>query len=181
MRKGMWTWPGPIGGPWWGSAAGPRARFFVGGEVRLAILSMLADGPKNGYQLIKELRERSGGVYRASAGSVYPTLQMLEDEGLIEAEMVEGRRLCRLTDAGRAELARDPDAVRRIWQRAERWEDFSQAMRPEMFAFFGPLGTAVKSIARAGHWAAGKTDRESKVREVIQRMCAELDEISKGG
>lgn len=159
----------------------PGSRFFGGGEVRLAILSLLAEGPKNGYQLMKELRERSGGMYRASAGSVYPTLQMLEDEGLIEAQVEDGRRLYRLTAAGTAELERDADGVRRIWQRAERWEDFSKAMSPDMFAFFGPLGTAVKSIARAGHWAAGKTDREAKVREVIQRMCGELDEISKAG
>ena len=166
-----------MSGSWFGFF--PGSRFFGGGEVRLAILSLLTEGPKNGYQLMKELRERSGNVYRASAGSVYPTLQMMEDEGLIEAEMTDGRRLYKLTVAGRAELERDPEVVRRIWQRAERWEDFSKAMSPEMFAFFGPLGAAMKSIARAGHWAAGKTERESKVREVIQRFCTELDELSK--
>jgi DNA-binding PadR family transcriptional regulator len=147
--------------------------------VRLAVLSLLDEGPKNGYQLMKELRERSGGMYRASAGSVYPTLQLLEDEGLIEQQLVDGRRLYRLTDAGREELARDPEGVRRIWQRAERWEDFSKAVSPEMFAFFGPLGSAMKAIARAGHWAAGKTEREARVRDVIQRMCNELDELGK--
>ena len=56
-------------------AFGRRARFFESGEVRLAILSLLSEGPKHGYQLMKEMEERSGGLYRASAGSVYPTLQ----------------------------------------------------------------------------------------------------------
>ena len=84
--------------------------------MRLAILSLLSDGPKHGYQLMKELEERSGGLYRASAGSVYPTLQQLEDEGLILAEQREGKRVYSITEAGRAELAKDPEAVRRIWR-----------------------------------------------------------------
>ena len=53
--------------------------------MRLAILSLLADGPRHGYELMKLLQERSGGVYRASAGTIYPTLQQLEDEGLVVA------------------------------------------------------------------------------------------------
>jgi len=63
------------GGPWgWG-------RFFGAGEVRLALLSLLENEPKHGYQLMKDLEDRSGGLYRASAGTIYPTLQLLEDEG----------------------------------------------------------------------------------------------------
>src|ERR1700741_3409528 len=109
---------------WWSTYStgwmfGGRSRFFESGEVRLALLSLLSDGPKHGYQLMKELEERSGGLYRASAGSVYPTLQHLEDEGLIVAELCDGRRVFSLTGAGRAELERDPEAVNRIWSRAE--------------------------------------------------------------
>src|SRR5579862_3167539 len=69
-----------------------HSRFFDTGEVRLAILSLLEAGPKHGYQLMKELQERAGGVYRASAGTVYPTLQLLEDEGMIVSERKDGRR-----------------------------------------------------------------------------------------
>src|SRR5258708_10581372 len=97
---------------------GWRGRFFESGEIRLAILSLLSEGPKHGYQLMKEMKERSGGMYRASAGSVYPTLQQLEDEGLVRAEMQNGRRVYQLTDEGRKELERDPIGVRRIWERA---------------------------------------------------------------
>lgn len=65
---------------------------------------LLADGPLNGYQLMQELEERSGGVWRPSPGSVYPTLAQLEDEGLIEAVEADGRKLWSLTDAGRSHL-----------------------------------------------------------------------------
>ena len=78
-----------------------RGRFCGPGEVRLALLGLLAEGPRHGYELMGQLEERSGGVYRASAGTVYPTLQQLEDEGLATSETVEGRRVYR-----RAELER---------------------------------------------------------------------------
>ncbi len=72
---------------------GMRARFFGPGEVRLALLSLIADSPKHGYELMRQLEERSGGIYSASAGTVYPTLQQLEDEGLISSDSKEGKRV----------------------------------------------------------------------------------------
>lgn len=168
MNRG-WQWGG-----------GPGGRFFEGGEVRLAILSLLSEGPKHGYQLMKEMKDRSGGLYKASAGTVYPTLQMLEDEGLIEALQQEGKRVFQLTDAGRAELAKDPEAVRRIWARAENWEDWSQYKAPEMLAFITPLGALAKSVLRSARWAAGDTARDAKVRELIARVTKEFDDLLKG-
>src|SRR5215468_359821 len=97
-RNDWWA----IAGRFWNAAAyGRGQRFFEPGEVRLAILSLLAEGSKHGYQLMKEMTERSGGVYRASAGSVYPTLQQLEDEELIASDQQGGRRVYKLTRAGR--------------------------------------------------------------------------------
>ena len=162
-------------GPW----AFGAGRFFEFGEVRLAILSLLAEGPKHGYQLMKEMKDRSGGMYRASAGSVYPTLQQLEDEGLIESEQKDGRRVYKLTVAGRRELESDPDAVRRIWERAESWEDWSHCMGPEAFAVFGVVGRMVKSAFRAARWAAGRPEREERLRAVILCTSQELDEMIK--
>lgn len=72
------------------------------GNVRNAILVVLRDEPMHGYQIITELEARTDGRWRPSAGSIYPTLQLLEDEGLIKGEEVDGRRVYRLTDAGRA-------------------------------------------------------------------------------
>ncbi|MGB4780393.1 PadR family transcriptional regulator [Microbacterium sp.] len=73
------------------------------GDVRAAVLALLAEQSMHGYQIIQEIEQRSGGVWRPSAGSVYPTLQLLSDEGLITAEEAGGRKTYALTEAGRAE------------------------------------------------------------------------------
>lgn len=74
------------------------------GDVRAAVLVLLAEKPMHGYQIIREIEERSGGSWKPSAGSVYPTLQLLNDEGLITAEESNGRKTYALTDAGREEV-----------------------------------------------------------------------------
>ncbi len=73
------------------------------GGLRAAVLALLAERPMHGYQIIREIEERSGGSWKPSAGSVYPTLQLLADEGLVTAEESEGRKVYSLTEAGRAE------------------------------------------------------------------------------
>ena len=78
------------------------------GNVRFAILSVIGDRPMHGYQVIQELESRTQGRWRPSAGSVYPTLQLLEDEGLLSSEELEGRRTYSLTDAGRAAADEHP-------------------------------------------------------------------------
>lgn len=171
-----WFRSGPFG------PAGPfafgRSRFFEDGEVRLAVLSLLEEGDRNGYQIIKALEERSGGLYKPSAGTIYPTLQMLEDEGLIEATEHNGRRTFRLTEAGRAELAQDPDAVKRIWDRAASWGDWSPWFGPQIVAYSGPLRALMKSTMRAAHWAHGNSERDSKLRSVLEEARKELDALS---
>src|SRR5262245_10929630 len=84
---------------------GRRGAFVRRGEVRGLILAALRDKPMHGYELIQELEARSGGRWRPSAGSVYPTLQQLADEGLVTGEEVDGRRTYTLTDAGRKAAA----------------------------------------------------------------------------
>src|SRR6516164_5218623 len=103
FRPGFFAWQG---------------RFFGAGEMRLALLSLVSEGPSHGYELMKKLEERAGGIYRASAGTVYPTLQQLEDEGLVTSELRDGKKVYRLTDEGRRELEERDEAVREIWRRA---------------------------------------------------------------
>lgn len=79
------------------------------GDVRAAVLSLLSEQPMHGYQIIQEIEQRSGGAWKPSAGSVYPTLQMLADEGLIVAEEAGGRKTYALTEAGRDEVAATAD------------------------------------------------------------------------
>jgi DNA-binding PadR family transcriptional regulator len=165
-------WP-----PWTGMAFGRRSRFFESGEFRLAILSLLSEGPKHGYQLMKELAERSGGVYKASAGSVYPTLQQLEDEGLVEAALIGGRRVYTLTPAGRAELERDPETVRRIWERAESCEDWGQWMGAGTLWIWGPLGDLFKAGLKAGSRIGARGEGADRIREILERARRELDAL----
>ena len=164
-------------GPFSGFAGGPRGRFFEFGEVRLAILSLLQEGPKHGYQLIKDMTERSGGLYRASAGTVYPTLQQLEDEGLVQSDTQDGRRTYRLTAEGIAELEREKETVDRIWKRAKRWENWGQSAGPESFTFFRPIGSLVKATFKAAKWAAGDPQREERLTEILEQTKRALDDL----
>ncbi|MCD5347296.1 PadR family transcriptional regulator [Agromyces sp. H3Y2-19a] len=79
------------------------------GDVRAAVLALLSEQPMHGYQIMQEIEERSGGSWKPSAGSVYPTLQLLADEGLITASELQGRKTYSLTEAGRAEAAAAAD------------------------------------------------------------------------
>ncbi len=153
--------------PWMG-----RQRFFEPGEVRLALLSLLTESPKHGYQLMKELQDISGGLYTASAGSVYPTLQQLEHEKMVEAELKAGRRVYRLTRYGRKEAASDPEALKRIWDRAKVCEDWGSAMGPESIWLWGPIGMLVKESLRASGRAGS-----DRVREILDRARREMEEL----
>ncbi len=170
MSKNNW-WASPGAFPWAGMSFG-RQRFFETGEVRLAILSLLAEGPKHGYQLMKEMQDRSGGFYRASAGSVYPTLQQLEDEGLVRAETIGGRRIYELTAEGRKELDADPETVRGIWDRAEQFGDWGKFMRPEAIAIL----PWVSGLVKAAMAASTRTDAE-RVRKILDRAKDELESL----
>src|SRR4051812_44336482 len=104
---------GPFGTFYVGGPAGPRARR---GDVRAAALLLLAEEPRNGYQIMQEIEERSGGVWRPSPGSVYPALAQLEDEGLVRAAEHDGRKTFELTDAGRAHVEEHRERFGTPWE-----------------------------------------------------------------
>src|ERR1700756_20108 len=113
-------WGGPEGFPFGGfpGGGGPygRARKARRGDTRTAALLLIAEEPRNGYQIMQEVEERSEGVWRPSAGSVYPALGQLEDEGLVRSEESDGRTLLALTDAGRELIARRDQDAPAPWQ-----------------------------------------------------------------
>jgi DNA-binding PadR family transcriptional regulator len=99
-------------------------------NVRAAVLALLLERPMHGYELIQELESRSGGMWRPSPGSIYPTLQLLEDEGLIEPEAGTGRKSFRLTDTGRVEAetaAQDPPWAQYTDDTMSQAQDFRDA------------------------------------------------------
>ena len=113
--------------------------------MRSGILALLAEEPRNGYQIIQELAERSGGIWRPSPGSIYPTLQLLADEGLVSGDESGGRRLFTLTDAGREEASRYEGRSPFNQERDETFE-VAHRFRAEM----GQLGMAVWQVAQVG-------------------------------
>jgi DNA-binding PadR family transcriptional regulator len=110
-------------------------------------LAVLRDGPRNGYQIMSEIEERSGGAWRPSPGAVYPALSQLADEGLIAGEESAGRRTFRLTEAGREYLEQNPQMARGAWESAAQ-QDAWQV--PGLFAQAARLGGGIVQIAHAG-------------------------------
>src|SRR3954454_14154350 len=111
--RGGFGGPGGPGGPHHRGRGGRRARR---GDIRSAILLLLAEEPRNGYGLMQEIEERSGGVWRPSPGSVYPALAQLEDEGLVRAAEHDGRKTFELTDAGRAHVEEHRERFGTPWE-----------------------------------------------------------------
>jgi DNA-binding PadR family transcriptional regulator len=90
------------------------------GDIRVALLRALQAGPAHGYEIIRRLEEGSGGMWRPSAGSVYPTLQLLEEQGLLSSHEDSGKRVYELTDSGRAEAESAAGAERDFpWESEE--------------------------------------------------------------
>jgi len=123
-----------------GPGRGPAVRR---GDVRAAILSLLAEEPMHGYQIIGQLGERSGGMWRPSAGSVYPTLQQLEDEGLVKPEERDGRKVYALTEDGRTAAAESA-------KNRAPWEMPAADDAMSLYGLFLPLGAAVKQVSQVG-------------------------------
>lgn len=137
-----------FGGPDLGTARGPKVRR---GDVRSAILDVLAAAPMNGYQIIQQIAERSGGAWKPSPGSVYPTVQQLEDEGLVEGQDVDGRRLLVLTGTGRAYVEEHADQLAATWATFEtEGPDTTQARVGDLKPVTGQVLGAVWQIMVSG-------------------------------
>jgi DNA-binding PadR family transcriptional regulator len=179
--RGRASWPGPVGpfefgmrggpyGPPRFGGRGPRVRR---GDVRAAILDLLGEGqPWNGYQLIQEIGARTQGVWRPSAGSVYPALQQLEDEGLIQTEAGEDRRrMYTLTEEGRAYVQAHADELRASWDAVTGSVDAADV---QLHDTIRQVAVAVTQVAQAG--SAAQVAQASKIladtRRALYRILA---------
>lgn len=145
------------------------------GDVRAAILHLLAEAPMHGYQIMQELTERTDGIWQPSPGSIYPTLQQLEDEGLVKADEQDGKKTYTLTDEGRAKVESDQGAP--PWERfgSDTHEGF-HALREVGFQ----VGAAVMQVARAGSEAQVAKTKEilEEARRKIYQILAEDDQTT---
>jgi DNA-binding PadR family transcriptional regulator len=141
------------------------------GDVRSAILALLDDRPMHGYEMIQELEERTGGRWSPSAGSIYPTLQLLEDEGLVKGEEVEGRNVFSLTDSGR-EAVPERTEGKRPWEEGDE-DSPHHKLRAEAFR----LRSALMQIGRTGEEEQVKEAVEilTETRKRIYSILAEAD------
>jgi DNA-binding PadR family transcriptional regulator len=144
-----------------GRGGGRRARR---GDVRGASLLLLEEQPRNGYQLMQEIEERSGGMWRPSPGSIYPALSQLEDEGLVRSDESAGRRAFELTDDGRAYVEEHREALGAPWQ--DVGGDLPEGLF-ELRKLMMALGMAIMQVAQAGDEA--QTGEARKVLEDARR------------
>ena len=172
---------GPFGPPRFGGR-GPRVRR---GDVRAAILDLLAEGqPWNGYQIIQEIGARTQGVWRPSAGSVYPALQQLEDEALISAEAGEDRRrMYTLSEEGRAYVEEHADELKASWDAVTGSVNDTEV---QLRHTIHQVMVAVSQVAQAG--SAAQVQQAGKIladtRRALYRILAtdgeDVEEDSQG-
>jgi DNA-binding PadR family transcriptional regulator len=198
MRGGR----GPFGrgGPFGFGSGGPfgpggeGGRFFGRGDMKFALLELLQERPMHGYEMMKALAEKSGGFYTPSPGSIYPTLQMLEEGGFVTGNEVEGKKVYTITGAGRAMLAerkRDeegfagPPWMRRHGrgehrEHGEYGERGGHSMRLEMQALRSEAMEVARLFAIAGRSSLQNPEQLTRLRGIIERTRSDLTTLIYG-
>jgi DNA-binding PadR family transcriptional regulator len=161
----------------WGFRAGRgrRHQWFESGDMKYVILKLLRDKPRHGYEVMKDLEERMHGCYSPSPGTVYPTLQWLEDEGLVIARDVEGKKVYEITDQGRAFLEEHKDVVEDIFDRVA--EAVERTVGGSMVEVNRALGQLVKAVYRTG-WKASGDEARKRVAEILAKATAEIEALA---
>ena len=165
---------GDFAGGWRGFGRG-RERLFDAGDVKLVILKLLQEQPSYGYQLIKRMEERMAGGYTPSAGIIYPTLTLLEEEGLASAASEGSKKTYSLTAEGTAYLQEHQERVTELFARLEETgRGFRRGRSPELMEAFGELRSAVG----ARMWRRTVSDEQlRKITEAIRAAAKTIDEI----
>jgi DNA-binding PadR family transcriptional regulator len=162
----------PFGMPGRGRFMFRRGGRMKRGDVRAAILALLAEQPRNGYQIMQERETRSRGMWRPSPGSVYPALQLLEDEGLVRAQEGAGGRVFELTEQGRKVVAEKGEQA--PWESAASAADDKSF---ELLGLAGQIGAAAAQVLQSGNEAQIAEARKALVatRRALYRILAEDD------
>lgn len=170
-----------FGGPghrgfWRGFGRGGRERLFDGGDIKLVILKLLSEEPSYGYQLMKTMEERLAGGYTPSAGVIYPTLTMLEEEGLISAATSEGnKKVYSVTGQGLEFLETNKERIGGLFMRLEEaGEEFRRGRSPEMMKAFMNLRGAIGARLVRGN---ATPEQIQRLAEIVNRAAKEIDEL----
>ena len=181
--RAKWGWDASFMNGFFGAEGRPRGRWrggrmFEQGDLRFVILSLLEEKPRHGYEIIKALEERFGGTYAPSPGVVYPTLQLLEDQGF--ARIVpgpEGKKTYEITDAGRAHLAENRDMVDSIFDRVSKlMGHFLDEPMTEVHKAFKEVAKATYSRASD---AVQTPETLKQIVEILGRASREIEAIGK--
>jgi DNA-binding PadR family transcriptional regulator len=148
---------------------------FEAGDIKLVILKLLSDEPSYGYQLIKTMEQRLGGGYTPSAGVIYPTLTLLEEEGLASASEQSSKKVYSVTEAGTAHLEAHKERVSELFARLEETgRGFERGRSPEiMKAFMNLRGAVVARVSRE----AVTPEQIQKITEAIDAAAKAIDEL----
>ncbi|KWX66970.1 PadR family transcriptional regulator [Mycobacterium sp. NAZ190054] len=147
-----------------GRRGGPRAGRGRRGDVRAAILKLLTDRPMHGYEMIQEIHERSQQLWKPSPGSIYPTLQLLVDEGLLKASETEGsKKLFELTDDGRAAAEKIETAP---------WDEITEGADPGAMGLRSAVGQLMGAVAQSAH--AATPEQQQRIVDIVNNARREI-------
>lgn len=147
---------------------GPE-RFFGRGDIKFLLLELLLERPKHGYEMIKELEGRFSGFYSPSPGSVYPTLQMLEDRGYVRSTSEDGKRVYSITEEGRTYLQAQGHE-----RPSRRWHQPEFGASPELRAFGREVFEFGRAVVQAARSSSHDPERMARLRGVIDRARREI-------
>ncbi len=151
-----------------------HSRFFEKGDLKFVILDLLKDKPAHGYEIIRALEDRFHGFYSPSAGSVYPTLQLLEDMGYVSSSAQDGKKVYTITDAGKEFLKERGETMDKIKTHMHDW--CSGGSHEEIHEIMHEMGHLAKSVARKVRHT--DKDKLSRIREIISHAERDIDALS---
>ena len=150
-----------------------HAHLFERGHLKYVILDLLKDKPAHGYEIIKELEERFHGFYSPSAGSVYPTLQLLEDMGYVKSSDQDGKKVYTITAEGGAFLKEKAETIDKIRDRMRNW--WGHSHHEEFRNTFRELAELGRLIGRKADQM--DTDKWTKIKAIIDKTCHDVEEV----
>ena len=176
----FWGWPFGFG--FTAGTTGRRRRrgrgqWFESGDMKYVILKLLRDKPMHGYEVMKALEEHTCGCYKPSPGTVYPTLQWLEDEGLVDVNEVNGKKVYEINDAGRAFLDENRSTVEDIFDRVDETIDrFTGEPMPNVNRAVGRL---VSQAYKAAWRLSDDPERAERIVEILERATSDVADLLK--